>query len=47
MAEGVEQENQVKTLYSFGAEIIQGYYYDRPMPKDQMVERIKNPRYDK
>ena len=47
VAEGVEQENQVKTLYSFGAEIIQGYYYDRPMPKDQMVERIKNPRYDK
>lgn len=47
VAEGVEQENQVKTLNSFGAEIIQGYYYDRPMPKDQMVERIKNPRYDK
>ncbi|MBR5938794.1 MAG: EAL domain-containing protein [Clostridiales bacterium] len=47
VAEGVEQENQVKTLNSFGAEIIQGFYYDRPMPKDQMIERIKNPRYDK
>jgi diguanylate cyclase (GGDEF)-like protein len=47
VAEGVEQEAQVKKLQSFGAEVIQGYYYDRPMPEEKMRERLKDPHYDK
>ena len=47
VAEGVEQETQVKKLQSFGAEIIQGYYYDRPMPGEKMAERLADPYYMK
>ncbi len=47
VAEGVEQEHQVETLRALGAEIIQGYYYDRPLPKEEMADRLKNPTYDK
>ncbi len=47
VAEGVEQESQVETLRSLGAEIIQGFYYDRPLPNEEMSERLKNPTYDK
>ena len=47
VAEGVEQETQVQKLQSFGAEVIQGYYYDRPMPEEKMRERLKDPHYDK
>ena len=47
VAEGVELENQVETLKSLGAEIIQGYYYDCPLPKEEMADRLKNPIYKK
>ena len=47
VAEGVEQEAQVKKLQSFGTEVIQGYYYDRPMPEEKMRERLKDPYYNK
>ena len=47
VAEGVEQEAQVKKLQSIGAEVIQGYYYDRPMPEEKMRERLKDPHYSK
>ena len=47
VAEGVEQPAQVSTLKNFGANVIQGYYYDRPLPKEKMFERLKNPKYDK
>ena len=47
VAEGVEQEAQVQKLQSFGAEIIQGYYYDRPMSGEKMAERLADPYYKK
>lgn len=31
VAEGVEQEQQVKTLKEYGCDIIQGYYYSKPL----------------
>nr|MCR4625779.1 bifunctional diguanylate cyclase/phosphodiesterase [Lachnospiraceae bacterium] len=45
LAEGVEQREQVDTLLSLGCEIIQGYYYDRPLSKDIFERRIINRRY--
>ncbi len=45
LAEGVEQKEQVDTLLSLGCEVIQGYYYDRPLPKDNFETRIINRRY--
>ncbi len=47
VAEGVEQPSQVETLRALGANVIQGYYYDRPLPKEKMSERLLNPKYDK
>ena len=31
VAEGVEQEHQMKTLIKYGCDIIQGYYYSKPL----------------
>jgi diguanylate cyclase (GGDEF)-like protein len=31
VAEGVEQEHQMKTLKDYGCDIIQGYYYSKPL----------------
>jgi len=45
LAEGVEQREQVDTLLSLGCEIIQGYYFDKPLPKDVFEKRIRNRRY--
>ena len=45
LAEGVEQREQVDTLLSLGCEIIQGYYFDKPLSKDVFERRIINRRY--
>ena len=45
LAEGVEQKEQVDNLLSLGCEIIQGYYFDRPLPKDVFERRIIDRRY--
>ena len=45
LAEGVEQREQVDTLLSFGCEIIQGYYFDRPLSKDVFENRMIDRRY--
>ncbi|MCR5093826.1 MAG: bifunctional diguanylate cyclase/phosphodiesterase [Lachnospiraceae bacterium] len=45
LAEGVEQKEQVDTLLSLGCEVIQGYYFDRPLPRDNFERRIISRRY--
>ncbi len=45
LAEGVEQKEQVDTLLSMGCEIIQGYYFDRPLTREDFEKRIINRRY--
>ena len=47
LAEGVEQREQVDTLASLGCYIIQGFYYDRPIPREEFEKRLKNRGYDK
>ncbi len=46
LAEGVEQKEQVETLRTLGCEIIQGYFYDKPLPKEVFEERIITRRYN-
>lgn len=41
VAEGVEVKEQVDFLAKQGCDMIQGYYYAKPMPKDDYVERMK------
>ena len=46
VAEGVEQKDQVNTLSSLGADVIQGYYYDKPLAKETMQQRLINKSYE-
>lgn len=44
IAEGVENESQARFLTSIGCDIIQGFYYSKPIPEEEFVflmERIK------
>ena len=47
VAEGVEQAKQIDVLKKLGVDVIQGYYFDKPLPKDEMTERLKKPYYGK
>ena len=40
VAEGVEDKEQVEFLASQGCDMIQGYYYAKPMPKDDYMSRM-------
>ncbi|MBO4385088.1 MAG: EAL domain-containing protein [Clostridia bacterium] len=45
VAEGVETEGQLKLLKDAGCDIVQGYYFSRPLPADEfekLIEREKN-----
>ena len=40
VAEGVETQKQKEILLGLGVNVVQGYYYDRPLPKEEMLSRI-------
>ena len=41
VAEGVEAKNQVEFLASQGCDMIQGYFYAKPMPAGDYEQRMK------
>ena len=41
LAEGVETNEQVDLLQGIGCDQVQGYYYARPMPEDELFEQLK------
>lgn len=41
VAEGVENETQYKMLKDEGCDYIQGYYFSKPLPKDEFTELLK------
>lgn len=41
VAEGVEQKEQVDFLADAGCDMIQGFYFDKPMPVDEYENRMK------
>lgn len=40
VAEGVENEEQLKFLQSVGCDMIQGYYFYKPMPEEEFVKLL-------
>ncbi|MCD7708307.1 MAG: bifunctional diguanylate cyclase/phosphodiesterase [Clostridiales bacterium] len=40
IAEGVETGEQLKMLKDMGCQMVQGYYYAKPMPEDELIEFI-------
>ncbi|MCR5344132.1 MAG: GGDEF domain-containing phosphodiesterase [Butyrivibrio sp.] len=47
ITEGVERQDQTDFVNKVGCYIIQGYYYDRPLPLEEFEERLKNKVYNK
>lgn len=45
VAEGVELKNQIETLNKLGVDVIQGYFFDKPLTKEDLTERLKSPYY--
>ena len=41
VAEGVETEPEVAALKVLGCDYIQGYFFSRPLPRDQFEEYLK------
>ncbi len=41
VAEGVENENQLSVLRSMDCNLIQGFYFSRPMPEEEFLEMLK------
>ena len=40
VAEGVETENQLRLLKDAGCDLVQGYYFSRPLPAEAFEEMI-------
>ena len=40
IAEGVETEDQKQLVTEFGVDQIQGFYYAKPMPKEEVLQFI-------
>lgn len=47
LCEGVETKAQLNFLKEAGCNIIQGYYFDKPLPRDAFEKRMKEPEYGK
>ena len=41
VAEGVDKEEQIEILKDLNCQIVQGYYYSRPLPKKQITELLR------
>jgi diguanylate cyclase (GGDEF)-like protein len=44
-AEGIETQAQVDLLRLIGCNLGQGYWFDRPLPADQILQRLQSPIY--
>ena len=42
IAEGVETETQIQLLKKMGCELVQGYYFSRPLPASAFEKSIIN-----
>lgn len=40
LAEGVEQAAQAQVLQQLGCDVLQGFYFSRPMPAEQSAQKI-------
>ena len=45
LCEGVERDDQMALINSVGCYVIQGYYFDRPLPEEEFKERLKSKIY--
>ncbi len=41
VAEGIEEEEQLKTMAELGVDYIQGYYFSKPLPEEEFLRFLK------
>ena len=41
VAEGVETEAEMRLLSSWNVDMIQGYYFSKPLPQKELLELLK------
>ena len=46
LAEGVETKNQIEILKNNNCNLAQGYYFDKPLPKNDFEERLDQHKYE-
>lgn len=47
ITEGVERDDQLSFINKVGCYVIQGFFYDRPLPVEEFEERLRNKNYKK
>ena len=45
VTQGVEREDQLTFVKNAGCNLIQGFYYDRPLPKEEFEKRLRQKRF--
>ena len=45
ITEGVERQDQIEFLQNVGCDLVQGFYYDKPLSLEEFEERLKNKNY--
>ncbi len=46
LCEGVETKKQLEFLKEAGCSVIQGFYFDKPLPAEEFEERLAKPKYE-
>lgn len=46
IAEGVETEAQFEYLKEAHCDMVQGYLFDKPLPEEEFMKRLKNRQYN-
>lgn len=47
VCEGIETQSQKDLIKSYNAKIVQGYYYDKPLPRVMFEDRLIHPDYER
>ncbi len=47
ITEGAERKDQIDFLQEVGCDLVQGFYYDKPLTQKSFVKRLQNKHYDK
>ena len=42
LVEGVETEEQIRLLAKLSVDYLQGYYFSKPLPKDEFIELARS-----
>ena len=45
ISEGVETQAQIDTMLENGCDVVQGFYFDKPLPKAAFIERLSSGEY--